>query len=293
MADDRIGYFLTVVKDYSRKGADDRFVRYINRWDLKKADASAELSPPVKPIIFWLEKTIPFVYRKPIRDGILEWNKAFEKAGFVNAIEVRQQPDNADWDPEDINYNTFRWITSGAGFAMGPSRVNQTTGQILDSDVIFDADFLRFWKEEYETFTPASVAALTGGPLDLTSYKAEQLLHGHQHADHLAGCELFHGLSRELAFGAAVLSARTSSPAEREKMIEQGLKEVTMHEIGHTLGLRHNFKASTLYNLDELHDPQKTGPNGPVQLRDGLLPDESRAEGRQPGRLFLHDNRPL
>ena len=113
LADDRVGYFLTVVKDYSRKGADDRFVRYINRWDLRKADPSAEMSPPTKPIIFWLEKTIPFVYRKPIRDGILEWNKAFEKAGFANAIEVRQQPDNANWDPEDINYNTFRWITAG------------------------------------------------------------------------------------------------------------------------------------------------------------------------------------
>ncbi len=259
-ADDRVGYFLTVVKDYSRKGVDDRFVRYINRWDLRKADSSAELSPPTKPIIFWLEKTIPFVYRKPIRDGILEWNKAFEKAGFANAIEVRQQPDNADWDPEDINYNTFRWITAGAGFAMGPSRVNQNTGQILDADVIFDADFLRFWKEEYETFTPAGIAELTGGPLDLATYRAEMLKHpAHNHE---LGCELFHGLSRELAFGAAVVGARTNSPIEREKMIMQGLKEVTMHEIGHTLGLRHNFKASTLYTLDELNDTQKTKDTG-------------------------------
>ena len=68
--------------------------------------------------------------------------KAFEKAGFVNAIEVRQQPDDADWDPEDINYNTFRWITASAGFAMGPSRVNPKTGEILDADIIFDSDFL-------------------------------------------------------------------------------------------------------------------------------------------------------
>ena len=98
---------------------------------------------------------MPFKYRKPIRDGILEWNKAFEKAGFVNAIEVRQQPDNDDWDPEDISYNTFRWITASAGFAMGPSRVNPYTGQILDADIIFDADFLQLWKQEYETFTPA------------------------------------------------------------------------------------------------------------------------------------------
>ena len=70
LADDRVGYFLTVVKDCRSKGDDDRFVRYINRWDLQKADPSAELSPPKKPIMFWLEKTIPFAYRKPIRDGI-------------------------------------------------------------------------------------------------------------------------------------------------------------------------------------------------------------------------------
>jgi hypothetical protein len=285
MADDRVGYFLTVVKDYSRKGVDDRFVRYINRWDLRKADATADMSPPSKPIIFWLEKTIPFVYRKPIRDGILEWNKAFEKAGFANAIEVRQQPDNADWDPEDINYNTFRWITAGAGFAMGPSRVNQNTGQILDADVIFDADFLRFWKEEYETFTPAGIAELTGGPLDLASYRAEQLKHGENH-EHMAGCELFHGLSRELAFGAAVLAARASSPADREKMITQGLKEVTMHEIGHTLGLRHNFKASTLYTLEELNDLQKTNATGLTSSVMDYSPTNLMPQGAPQGDFF-------
>jgi hypothetical protein len=263
MADDRVGYFLTVLKDYSRKTNDDRFVRYINRWDLRKADPSAELSPPAKPIIFWLEKTIPYAYRKPIRDGILEWNKAFEKAGFVNAIEVRQQPDNADWDPEDINYNTFRWITSSAGFAMGPSRVNPMTGQLLDADIIFDSDFLNFWKDEYETFTPDSIARLTGGPLDLQSYQEQAKKQG------LAGvrcaqgcCELHGGLSREFAFGASMLAARTSTPAEKEKLIMQGLKEVTMHEVGHTLGLRHNFKASTLLSLDEMSDITKTAQTG-------------------------------
>ncbi len=263
LADDRVGYFLTVVKDYSRKDSDDRFARYINRWDLRKADPSAELSPPTKPIIFWLEKTVPFAYRKAIREGILEWNKAFEKAGFANAIEVRQQPDNADWDPEDINYNTFRWITADAGFAMGPSRVNPRHGQILDADIIFDADFLQFWKQEYELFTPASIAAITGGPLDLKSYQ-EEMKHA-PHAGMLAhgmGCSLNDGLSREFALGAAVIAARTSSPAEREKLIQQGLKEVTMHEVGHTLGLRHNFKASSLLTIEEINDTAKTRETG-------------------------------
>ena len=155
LADDRVGYFVTVVKDYSKTGADDRFVRYINRWDLKPADPSQPRSVPKQPIIFWVEKTVPFLYRKPISDGINEWNKAFERAGLVNAIEVRQQPDDASWDPEDINYNTFRWITASAGFAMGPSRVNPYTGQILDADIIFDSDFLESWKSTFETFTPS------------------------------------------------------------------------------------------------------------------------------------------
>ncbi|MCE9608400.1 MAG: zinc-dependent metalloprotease [Planctomycetia bacterium] len=274
MADDRIGYFLTVLKDYSKKGVDDNFVRYINRWDLQKADPAAELSPPKKPVVFWIEKTVPFQYRKPIADGILEWNKAFEKAGIVNAVEVRQQPDNADWDPEDINYNTFRWITAGAGFAMGPSRVNPLTGQILDADIIFDADFIRFWKTELETFTPASVAALTNGPIEIDSYRAmlAGLPSSHRHSLNCR-CELHTGMTRELAFGAAVLAAAgdadpkaakdpkadaEKAAKELDKMIMQGLKEVAMHEVGHTLGLRHNFKASTLFKVEELNDVEKT-----------------------------------
>ena len=113
LADDRVGYFVVAQKNFSKKDLDDRFVRYITRWNLEKADPEAEMSTPKQPIIFWLEKTIPFKYRKPIRDGILEWNKAFEKAGFYDAIEVRQQPDDATWDPGDVNYNTFQWITAG------------------------------------------------------------------------------------------------------------------------------------------------------------------------------------
>ncbi|MEQ8848214.1 zinc-dependent metalloprotease [Botrimarina sp.] len=267
-ADDRIGYFLTAVKDFSKKDPDDRFVRYITRWNLQKADKSADVSVPKKPIKFWLEKTVPYQYRKPIRDGIEEWNLAFEKAGFYNAIEVEQQPQSAEWDPGDINYNTFRWITSGAGFAMGPSRVNPMTGEILDADIIFDADFLQAWKQEYELFTPQSIAALTGGPIDIESYEAQQRslparLRGHQHTGRCS-CNLLGGAARQMAFAATIAATRKRSTEELDKLVNQGLKEVTMHEVGHTLGLRHNFKASTLYSLDQMKDVEKTRKTGLV-----------------------------
>ena len=127
-----------------------------------KLDPTAKLSPPKNPIIFHMEKSVPVNLRPIIRAGIEEWNKAFEKLGFDNAVEARQQRDDDTWDPEDVNYNTFRWITAEVGFAMGPSRTNPLTGQILDADIIFDASFLRHWKQEYENFTPSAVANLMG-----------------------------------------------------------------------------------------------------------------------------------
>lgn len=266
LADDRVGYFLTAVKDFSKKSDEDRFVRYINRWDIQKDDPTAEVSTPKKPITFYLEKTVPFKYRKPISDGILEWNKAFEKAGFYNAVQVIQQQDSDDWDPEDIRYNTFRWITANAGFAMGPSRVNPLTGQILDADIIFDADFVQYWKQQYETFTPQSIAAMTGGPLDLESYRAQiERLPAAQRQGYLCRCELHHGMSGELALGSVALLANAPaavSVQQQEKLISQGLKEVVMHEVGHTLGLRHNFKSSSMLSLADMSDTEKTKETG-------------------------------
>ncbi|MCA9267767.1 MAG: zinc-dependent metalloprotease, partial [Planctomycetales bacterium] len=292
LADDRVGYFLTVVKDYSKDSDRDQFVRYVNRWNLQKADAKAAVSPPKEPIIFWLEKTIPYEYRKPIREGILEWNKAFEAAGFANAIEVRQQPDDADWDPEDISYNTFRWITSSAGFAMGPSRVNPYTGQILDADIIFDADFLSFWKHEFETFTPESIAAMTGGPLDLESYEKQMRSRSPFALNDLMACRRSDGMARQLALGASFAAATAADPkmaAElQERLIAEGLKEVTMHEVGHTLGLRHNFKASTWKSLADINDPAKTHDSGSVASVMDYNPTNLAPKGQKQGDFYTH-----
>ena len=294
LADDRVGFFLTVVKDFSKKDAsEDRFDRYITRWNLEKADPSADISPPKEPIIFWLEKTIPFKYRKPIRDGILEWNKAFEKAGFYDAIEVRQQPDDATWEPGDVRYNTFQWITASVAFAMGPSRVNPTTGEILDADIIFDADFLQYWKQQYETFTPEGIAQLTGGPIDLEQYHAEMLrrppylqsLHGGRH-----GCTMLGGMSQQLALGATVIGARKRSPEDFEKLVMQGLKECAMHEVGHTLGLSSQLQGQRLLLAGRSERPREDQGDRVGHVGDGLQSGQPDARGHAPGRLlFPHD----
>jgi hypothetical protein len=290
-ADPRVGYFITAVKDFSQKDSEDQFARYINRWHLEKADSAAEKSPPKVPLVFWIEKTVPFEYRKPIRDGIAEWNKAFEQAGFIDAIEVRQQPDDADWDPEDINYNTFRWITANAGFAMGPSRVNPYTGQILDADVIFDADFLTFWKQELETLTPDAHAAMTGlvtdvDHLDLRRATIGDLL-GHRDAH--CTCLLSHGQALQFALGSAAIMAEADpakAAARERELIMQGLKEVTMHEVGHTLGLRHNFKGSVYRSLSEINDPAKTRDAGMVASIMDYVPANIVPQGTTQGDYY-------
>ncbi len=100
LADDRVGQFLTIHQDFTSDQPKVPYTRYIHRWQLEKADPTAKLSPPKQPIVFWLENTIPVEYREWFKDGVLLWNRAFERAGFKDAIVVKQMPDDADWDPD-------------------------------------------------------------------------------------------------------------------------------------------------------------------------------------------------
>jgi hypothetical protein len=289
LADDRVGYFLTVLKDFSDKKDSEQFVRYVNRWNLQKADPSAKMSPPKEPIVFHMEKTIPIHLRPVIRSGIEEWNKAYEKLGFANAIEVRQQREEDDWDPEDVRYNTFRWITADAGFAMGPSRVNPMTGQILDADIIFDAGFLTFWKQQYETFTPADVAAITGHTMNENTPLGKLFSGGHTH---LPGhsCGYCQGMQQQMNLAGAIFAAQGFEAADGkpvpEEFIMQGLKEVVMHEVGHTLGLRHNFKASAWKTLAEMNDPVKGAAEGTVASVMDYSPPNIVPKGQPQGLYY-------
>ena len=287
LADDRVGYFLNVMKDFSKTGGEDQFVRYIHRWDLRKSEPSAEVSPPATPIVFWIEKTVPFKYRGAVRDGILEWNKAFERAGFSNAIEVRQQPDDATWDPEDIRYNTFRWITANAGFAMGPARTNPLTGQILDADIIFDADFIDVWTKQLQLEKPETGAGLFNAVVDGVKLRGGSArlpfatTFGQESDTEVLG--------QQFAFGAMALAAagKPITKVQLEKLLIDGVKSVVTHELGHTLGLRHNFKASTLLTMDEINDPEKNQTFGLAASVMDYIPVNISPKGRKQGDYFM------
>ncbi|MBX7168454.1 MAG: zinc-dependent metalloprotease [Pirellulales bacterium] len=326
VADDRVGHFLSVIKDFSKDVNDTPFVRYVTRWQLEKSDPSADKSPPKTPIIFWIERTVPREYRPYVQSGILEWNKAFEKIGFVDAIQVRDQQSNDDFQPEDIRYNAFRWIATGAGFAMGPSRTNPHTGQILDADIIFDESMVRYWRSEYLTTVglPAGLAALRGanprawyrqhaGDLPwviLAEPQLAKLAQDKSAMDALlarnqlglpaprsvAGCcsadercRLGQGMHRQLSLLAAVLMAEGQiEPGGKVPLeyIGQAIKEVTMHEVGHTLGLRHNFKASSIVKLADAHNTELTSAKGLGGSVMDYLPANFAVGGQKQGHYF-------
>jgi hypothetical protein len=157
-ADERVGFFTTSYRDYGQFKDPETRVRYINRWHLEKADPSLELSPPKNPIVFYIEHTTPVRYRRWVREGLLFWNKAFEKVGISNAIEVYYQDKRSgahmEKDPEDVRYNFIRWLNNNRGTAIGPSRVHPETGQILDADVILTDGWIRHFWTTYNEVMP-------------------------------------------------------------------------------------------------------------------------------------------
>ncbi len=260
--DPRIGHFTSTLQDFGSDTARSPTVRQINRWRLEKKDPAAAMSEPVKPLVYWLDRSIPLQYRDTIRAGILEWNKAFEPIGFTNAIEVKVQADDADFDTFDPGLAAVRWMSnSGPSFvAIGTSHVDPRSGEILASNIAIEAFAARSRRTQRSQVLPPSTIdwrRLLQAPAD----PAEHV--GHEHLDP-SRCEYADLAGQQLAYGLDVLSARgelAPEGPEAQQFVLDFLKEVTMHEVGHTLGLRHNFRASKVYSDGQLSDPDFTRRN--------------------------------
>jgi Met-zincin/Domain of unknown function (DUF5117) len=274
LADPRVGLFTTTVLDFSGDVAATPRQRYVNRWRLEKKDPAAEISEPVKPITFWIDRNVPLAYRETVRSAILEWNKAFEKIGFSQAIKVEQQPDDAKWDTLDYGYNSVRWMMNAEPLfgAIGPSHIDPRSGEILDSDIAFEGMTTRNVRalRSQVLRSPGSpgspAAAATAAAMAPLSF-AEPFTppEGTTLPAELMRCQ--HGMlaAEQLGYALDVLDARgdldPDSPIARQ-FVQDFVKEAIMHEVGHALGLRHNFRASRAYTEAQLADPEFTRAHG-------------------------------
>lgn len=257
--DARIGYFMQQKNDMTATDATP-YRDIINRWHLEKADPDKSVSDVKEPITWWIENTTPVEFRETIKQGVLAWNRAFESAGYKNAMAVKIQPDDADWDAGDIRYNVLRWTSSPvAPFGgYGPSFANPRTGQLLGADIMLE--YVHFTNRV--TYTKLFEGTFHDYQIPEKEQMAEELLKELLGDKNVHYCNYGDFLQHNIMFGEALLRANGENELEMKGMKQEAMLELIMHEVGHTLGLNHNMKASQLYAPSELHDKTKTVQTG-------------------------------
>ena len=161
--DERVGWFTIEKINYSSEKLKSDSYNIISRWRLEPSDLEAynkgELVEPKKPIVYYLDPGTPNKWRKYFKLGIEDWNSAFEKAGFKNAIIAKDPPtkeEDPNFSPEDIRYSTVRYVASTTRNAMGPSVSDPRTGEIIESDIVWYHNHLRSYRNRYLLETGAA-----------------------------------------------------------------------------------------------------------------------------------------
>ena len=236
--DTRVGFF-TTQSNHMTTLDQVNYRDFINRWRLEKKDPTKELSEPVKPIVYWIENTTPLEFRDIIKEGVERWNIAFKEAGFINAIQVKIQPDTAEWDAGDIRYNVLRWTSSPnppwGGY--GPSFVNPRTGEILGADIMLEWSYV-------------------------TNRIVADNLYNDNSLEDKNCCTAAHFQQVENSLGINYIKNMNLGEEMEEELVKQSLYRLVLHEVGHTIGLNHNFKASALLTTDELNNKEIVNEKG-------------------------------
>ena len=216
LADARVGFFTTSMYDFGRDENKAVERTYITRYRLEKEDPAADVSDPVKPIVYYVDPATPAKLVPWVIKGVEEWQPAFEAAGFRNAIVAREAPskeEDPDWDPEDVRYSVIRWLPSTTENASGPHVHDPRSGEILEADV--------------------------------------QMFHNVQN---LAAMWYFTQVG--------ALDPRAQKLPLPDDLTGRLVQFLVAHEVGHTLGFRHNMKASSLYTIDQIRDKEWVRVNG-------------------------------
>ena len=205
--DARVGYFTTSNIQYNDYQNKVEPKNYITRWRLVPSDTAAylrgELVEPIQPIVFYIDQAVPKHLRPYIKKGMTDWNKAFERAGFKNAIQVFDYTDSLAQVGDDMGYSVLTYAASTKANAMGPSVIDPRTGEILEADIV--------WWHNVQSLISEWIKVQTGAQ--------------NPQARHMR---------------------------LPEELIGDAVRFVACHEVGHSLGLRHNMIASNAYPTDSL-----------------------------------------
>ncbi|MDR3689198.1 MAG: zinc-dependent metalloprotease [Fimbriimonas sp.] len=284
LADPRVGYFDDSFFTLDKYLNNDRTQRFINRFNLIKKDPSSKLSEPVKPIVWTIDPSIPEIYRPAVKEGILRWNKAFENAGFKNAVQVQEVPKNdSDYDHADGRYNVVRMVVgpSTPFSAISLFRTDPISGEILNASITIDANVVRDLMQEHfrnqeSALRPQETHALqvlTRDPARKDSddwflfaspeEKAQKILEQQfsRFGWHSHLCEYDSELSSESMLSWAALET-VPHTISKEEYVKRFLAMCVSHEAGHCMGLRHNFAGSTNLTTAQLADDKLTSTEG-------------------------------
>ncbi|WP_432713646.1 zinc-dependent metalloprotease, partial [Pedobacter sp.] len=218
-ADKRVGLFSTPRWYFSDAQHKMETRELVTRWRMEpKAEdreryLKGELVEPVKPIVFYIDPATPVQWRKQIIAGVHDWQKAFEAAGFKNAIVAKEVTDTADYDGDDVRYSEITYAASPKANAMGPSVIDPRSGEILEADVV--------WWHNVMSAVQTWMRVQTG-----------------------------------------VIDVDSRSNKLSDDKMGHAIRFVSSHEIGHTLGLKHNMGASAAYPVDSLRSPSFTNKMG-------------------------------
>ncbi len=209
----RVGYFSTSRLQFADSQQEMQRASYITRWRLEPKDTAAylrgELVEPVKPITFYIDQAVPTYLRPYIKKGMTDWNVAFERAGFKNAVQVFDMTDSIAAEGDDMKYSVLTYDASEKANAMGPSVIDPRTGEILEADII--------WWHNVKSLLREWIMVQTG------------------------------------AYNPAAQQYQLP-----DTLIGDAARFVACHEVGHSLGLRHNMIASNAYATDSLRSSHFT-----------------------------------